>query len=92
VKRARFIPELRNEMFFSSFFIFLPFILFDVTDNITYYITFFWFCQGGRMKKWLCSPYRLVNPSAILTLRWHFDFYIVKIGMPQKGLAKRGGV
>jgi hypothetical protein len=28
----------------------------------------------------------LVNPSAILTLRWHFDFYIVKIGMPQKGL------
>jgi len=39
-----------------------------------------------------CSPYRLVNPSAISTLRWHFDFYIVKIGMPQKGLEKRGGV
>jgi hypothetical protein len=33
-----------------------------------------------------CSPYRLVNLSAISTLRWHFDFYIVKIGMPQKGL------
>jgi len=34
----------------------------------------------------------LVNPSAILTSRWHFDFYVVKIGMPQKGLEKRGGV
>jgi hypothetical protein len=32
----------------------------------------------------------LVNPSAILTLRWYFDFYIVKIGMPQKSLKKRG--
>ena len=39
-----------------------------------------------------CSPYRLVNPSAISTLRWHFDFYIVKIGMPQKGLKKDDGV
>ena len=40
----------------------------------------------------LSSPSMLVNPSAISTLRWHFDFYIVKIGMPQKGLKKDDGV
>ena len=43
--------------------------------------------------KKLCSQYGLVNPSALLsTLRWHFDFCIAKIGMPQKGLKKDDGV
>ncbi|MBR2438965.1 MAG: hypothetical protein IKB25_02120 [Lentisphaeria bacterium] len=28
----------------------------------------------------------------IKTLRWHFDFCVAKIGMPQKGLKKDDGV
>ncbi len=39
----------------------------------------------------LCSPYGLVNLSAVLTQRWHFDFGCAKIGMPQKGLKKDDG-
>ena len=44
------------------------------------------------MQKKLCFPYTLVNPSAILYLRWHFDFCTAKIGMPQKGLKKVMGL
>ena len=44
------------------------------------------------MQKKLCFPYKLVNPSAILYLRWHFDFCTAKIGMPQKGLKKVMGL
>ena len=33
-----------------------------------------------------------VGKSFYLTLRWHFDFCVAKIGMPQKGLKKDDGV
>ena len=45
------------------------------------------FKHQSRIEKFkLCLPYGLVNPFAVLTLRWHFDFCTAKIGMPQKGL------
>ena len=62
----------------DSFFLFYL----NFTANVLYFLLKVKF----NVKTKRCFPYRLVNPSAVLTLRWHFDFYIVKIGMPQKGL------
>ena len=47
------------------------------------------FMEVNSISRW--ETWRL-NKTNILTLRWHFDFYIVKIGMPQKGLKKEDGV
>ena len=34
--------------------------------HTTYYTILFEICQEGNVKKWLCSQYGLVNPSAKL--------------------------